>query len=269
MLLARAPKPNFRPFVKTVWAMDAANASPGVTAARERVLPTGLMHLVFRLSDVPLRIFHETNQRVIRHAVVGGARSGPYIRDISVPSASVGVQLYPGTSELLFGVPADELAERHTALDELWGRSAISTRERLAEADSLEEQLDLFESLLASRLPKVRGLHPAVAHALDRFNQTSDVGAVVKQTGYNHRRFIALFSRAVGLTPKLYCRILRFQKVIELASARPPWRLSDLALEAGYSDQPHFNRQFKEFAGMRPGEYQSLSPSSPNHVPLR
>lgn len=249
--------------------MDAANKSALVPSTRERVLPTGLMHLVFRLSDVPLRIFDESKQRVIGHAVVGGARSGPYIRDISVPSASVGAQLYPGTSELLFGVPAAELAERHTALDELWGRSAISTRERLAEADSLEEQMDLFETLLASRLPKVRGLHPAVAHALDRFNQTNDVGAVVKQTGYSHRSFIGLFSRAVGLTPKLYCRVLRFQKVLELAAARPILSLSDLALEAGFSDQPHFNRQFKEFTGMRPGEYQNLSPSSPNHVPLR
>lgn len=271
MLLTRAPHPVLRPFVRIVWAIDAVDPS-APCAERERVLPTGLMHLVFRLSDAPLRIYNDVGQptpHVIGNSVVGGARSGPYIRDISLPSASVGAQLYPGTSELLFRVPANELAERHTPLDELWGSTVDETRDALIHSVSLEKKLELFESLLVRRLPKVRALHPAVAHALDRFNQTYDIGAVVKQTGYSHRSFIALFTRAVGLTPKLYCRVLRFQNVIELAAANPALVLSELALEVGYSDQPHFNRQFKEFAGIRPGEYLSLAPSSPNHVPLR
>lgn len=270
MLLTRPPHRVLRPFVRTIWAMDARASAP--LAEREGVLPTGLMHLVFRLSDAPLRIFDDVAQpgsRLIGHTVVGGARSRPYVRDISLPSASVGAQLYPGTSELLFKVPADELAERHTPLDELWGSTVDEIRDALIQSVSLEKKLELLESLLVKRLPRVRALHPAVAHALDRFNQTNDIGAVVKQTGYSHRSFINLFSRAVGLTPKLYCRLLRFQKVIELAAAHPAPVLSELALEVGYSDQPHFNRQFKEFAGIRPGEYLSLAPSSPNHVPLR
>jgi transcriptional regulator GlxA family with amidase domain len=107
-----------------------------------------------------------------------------------------------------------------------------------------------------------------VAHALEQFTTTADVREVVRQTGYSHRRFIALFSRAVGLTPKLYCRVLRFQHVVKLTALQqsPSW--VDVALAAGYSDQPHFNRQFREFAGVTPSEYDELSPTSPNHVPI-
>src|SRR4030095_11077652 len=108
---------------------------------------------------------------------------------------------------------------------------------------------------------------PAVAHALDQFTTTNDVREVVRQTGYSHRRFIELFGRAVGLTPKLYCRVLRFQRALQF-SATSSESLVDLALEAGYSDQPHFNRQFREFSGLTPGEYQELSPRNPNHVPV-
>ncbi|MCA1605812.1 MAG: helix-turn-helix domain-containing protein, partial [Acidobacteria bacterium] len=77
-----------------------------------------------------------------------------------------------------------------------------------------------------------------------------------------------LFSRTVGLTPKLYCGVLRFQRVVELTAAKQSASRVDVALAAGYSDQPHFNRQFREFAGVTPSEYDELSPLSPNHVPI-
>ena len=272
MMLTRTPRPVLRPFVKTMWAMDQAPSPSTVLADRERVLPTGTMHLVFRLSNHPLRLFDDINDRNGRelgYAIVGGARSNFYVRDISEPTSSVGAQLLPGAAEFLFGVPADELAERHTPLEDLWGHSAVDQRDRLLEGDSLERRLDIFESLLMARLPRVYGLHPAVAHALERFTTTADVGEVVRQTGYSHRRFIALFSRAAGLTPKLFCRVLRFQRGVELTAAKQSPSRVDVALAAGYSDQPHFNRQFREFAGVTPGEYEQISPLSPNHVPIR
>jgi AraC-like DNA-binding protein len=229
------------------------------------------MHLAIRLSNHPLRLFddvHSSAKREIGHAIVGGVRSTYYVRDISEPVRSVGAQLHPGASEILFGAPADELAGRHTPLEDLWGYTAVETRERLLDGNTLDQRLDIFEALLVARLPRVRGLHPAVAHALERFSTTTDVREVVRQTGYSHRRFIELFSRAVGLTPKLYCRVIRFQQAVELTAGKrsAPW--VDLALAAGYSDQSHFNRQFREFAGVTPGEYDELSPSSPNHVPI-
>ena len=75
-------------------------------------------------------------------------------------------------------------------------------------------RLDAFERLLAQRLPVVRGLHPAVARALERLGSPTAVHEVVKQSGYSHRRFITLFSRAVGLTPKMYARVMRFQRAL-------------------------------------------------------
>lgn len=271
MLLTRPPRPILRPFVKTLWVTNQSVDPVSTGAQKERVLPTGTMHVVIRLSNHPVRLFDDPDghtQREIGHAIVGGARSSYYIRETADPASSVGAQLLPGASALLFGVHADELAGRHTPLADLWGNFAIETRERLLEGGSPEAQLDIFESLLAARLPRVHGLHPAVAHALDQFTTTADVREVVRQTGYSHRRFIALFQRAVGLTPKLYCRVLRFQNGLTLTAAKQSNSRVDLAIAAGYSDQPHFNREFREFAGVTPSEYDEISPSSPNHVPI-
>jgi AraC-like DNA-binding protein len=271
MMLSRPPQAALRPFIKTVWASHPSSLPESSSITRERVLPTGNMHLVFRLSPHPLRLFDDLNDsdgHTISRAVVGGARSSFYVRDISEPVCSVGAELYPGASQLLFGVPADELAGRHTVLSDMWGSSAESVRERLAEMRSAEQQLTLFESLLMTRLPQVRGLHPAVAQALEQFTTTSNVREVVKHSGYSHRRFIALFQRAVGLTPKRYCRLLRFQNILECIAADDSVAFIDLALAAGYSDQAHFNREFQEFTGVTPTEYRQVSPLSAHHLPV-
>lgn len=269
-MIRRLPGPRLSPFVKILWASDQAASPWSVAADRERVLPTGGMHLVFRLSDHPLRIFNAIDDLIgyrVGHSIVGGARASFYVREISEGVSSVGAQLRPGTAELLFGVPAGELAGRHTPLEELWGPWVVEARERLIEAGAPQRRLDVLEALLAARLPVVRGLHPAVAQALERFAITADVRQAVKESGYSHRRFIALFHRGLGLTPKLYCRVLRFQEALEQVAGRAA-SLVEVALDAGYSDQAHFNREFREFTGVSPGEYRELSPAFPHHVPI-
>jgi AraC-like DNA-binding protein len=272
MKLQRVPRPALRPFIKSVWQLDetAERRSPAVE--RELVLPTGEMHLVFRLSGHAVRVFtgwSDTAGRTYGTAVVGGARMTYYTKDVMEPSVSIGAQLQPGAALPLLGAHAGELAGSHFRLDELWGCSAASTRERLMDERDALRRLDLFESILAGRLPQVRGLHPVVALALERFTKLTDVGEVVAESGYSHRRFIALFQEAVGLTPKLYCRLQRFQRTLAHIAAFPHSASVDLALDTGYSDQSHFNREFSEFAGVTPGEYRAIAPSSPNHVPVR
>jgi AraC-like DNA-binding protein len=272
VVVTRAPIPALRPFVKLLWASDEDPTRLLKGPARELVLPTGAMHLVVRLSDHPLRLYEHLDDQVghiVGHAVVGGARAGAYLRDVSGPARSVGAQLLPGAAFVLFGARADELAGRHTPLEDLWGRSADEARERLIAAGPAGRQLDVFESLLAARMPRVHGLHPAVAHALERFSTTHEVRRVVNESGYSHRRFIEVFRAAVGLGPKLYCRVLRFQGALDLVAARPEAALVDVALEAGYSDQPHFQREFRELAGVSPTRYRDLSPAFAHHVPLR
>lgn len=283
MLITRLPRPELHSIVQTLWATDERAAPRPPVSDRERVLPTGSMHVAIRLSS-PLCVLgdpcdaaagrgidHAPNnlaRREIGYAVIGGARPVPYVRDISEPAQSVGAQLRPGAGEALFGAPAEELAGRHTPLDDLWGGAVAEVRERLLWAESAEQKLDIFESYLAARLRHSAVLHPVVAYAIRQLATTSDIGEVVRQTGCSHRRFIALFRRSVGLTPKLYCRVLRFQRSLKRLAREPAVPLVEVALDAGYSDQPHFNRDFREFAGLEPGAYRRILPSSPNHLPL-
>jgi AraC-like DNA-binding protein len=236
------------------------------------VLPTGHAHIALRLSDDPLRLFdtaEDVTGRVVGGAVLGGPRAAFYVREISKPLCSVGAQLLPGAAEAMFGVPAHELAERHTALQDLWGDTFVAAaRERLAELRSLEERLDAFETILGGRVPVARGVHPGIAQALEQLRGCMHVRDVVRSSGCSHRTFISHFTRSVGLTPKLYSRVLRFQRALRHATAPagPLW--IDVALSAGYSDQAHFAREFRELAGVTPTEYRLADPAFANHVAI-
>jgi AraC-like DNA-binding protein len=178
------------------------------------------------------------------------------------------VQLLPGAAQALLGLPADELAGRHVSLEDLWGSGAGLMREQLLAAATPQETLRRLEALLLQRLRAgpAQAAHPVVAQALRQFSAGMGVEAAVARSGYSHRQFIRLFSQGVGLGPKLYCRVQRFQKTLPLMHG--PLSLAAVAMEAGYSDQPHFNREFREFAGLTPEQYRLARPLSANHVPV-
>jgi AraC-like DNA-binding protein len=204
--------------------------------------------------------------------VVGGARAAFYTKDTTQPALSVGVQLKAGAAEALFGASAAEFTGRHVALTDLWGRSAARMRDRLIAACDPERRLAVLETVLSERLPEITALHPAVAGALEDFETSVNIRDAVRRSGYSHRRFVVLFRRAIGLAPKAYTRVLRFQRVLPegaaTANARGAASWADLAIRAGYSDQSHFIREFREFAGVTPEDYRRAAPDASHHVAI-
>ena len=272
MLLTRIPPPWLRPFVRSMWASEPGLAGADASRApyREHVLPTGDMHLVFRLSAAPLRLFADAADSAgwtLGHAIVGGARSAFYAREVSMPATSVGVQLRPGAAWALFGMPASALAERHTPLDALWGAKAAEALELLHGLPTPEARLNALEAMLTRRLAQQpHALHPAVALGLHGLVDGTPVRELVRASGFSHRHFVGLFKEAAGLAPKRLQRVLRLQRLLAAApgTAALPW--AELAQAMGYSDQSHFIREFGDFAGMTPQAYRRASPSAPNHV---
>jgi AraC-like DNA-binding protein len=78
------------------------------------------------------------------------------------------------------------------------------------------------------------------------------VAAVTDRIGLSSRRFIELFRRQVGLTPKVFCRVRRFQHVLRTIHREKDIEWAQIALECGYYDQPHFIHDFQSFSGLTP-----------------
>jgi AraC-like DNA-binding protein len=271
MLVERPPCRALRPWVSRVWA---AKEQPGQPQGRwrERLVPSGGFHLVLRLDDSRIRIFDslEDPHGHSFTAVVGGARSRFHVREATAGAYSVGMQIRPGAAGVILGVPAEELAERHTSLEDVWGLDARALRQRLLEAHPAARQLELLEETVIARLTVRFTPHPAVQEALTRFGSEAtgwQVGAVRRDTGLSHRRFVELFRRQVGLGPKQLCRVLRVNRVLQQAKRGAP-RWAETALTAGYSDQAHLARELRAIAGVCPTAWAALATASTRHIPV-
>lgn len=274
--MERAPHPALAGLVRSIWLNGAGTQPAPATSAREWMMPTGQMHLVLRLAGPAIGVFDhpaDSDPRNMGHAVINGARASMYVKAVSADSASIGVRLRPGAAQALLGLPAYALAGQHVGLDDVWGPAANLMREQLLAMTSPQDTLRCFEMLLLQRLKDQSGVasrsaHPAVLMGLGQLPAGASVEEVARHSGYSQRQFSRLFSEAVGLAPRVYTRVRRFQKALNLMQS--PWaaRLSDVACDAGYSDQPHFNRDFRAFSGMTPEQYRAARPVAVNHVPV-
>ncbi len=223
----------------------------------ERLLPTGRMNLILSLDE---------------HGRVGdlaaGAHSRSAILDTSRPLSLLGVVFKPGGGFPFFGIPAGELQDSSVPLDALWGRDASVLSEQLLAAASSSAQFQIVESSLRSRLHRAPAPDAAIRYAIDSFKdpmRSPSVAAVVERIGLSPRRFIAAFRGEVGLTPKVFCRIARFRRVIEGLQRTADVDWATVALDCGYYDQAHFIHDFSEFAGVSPTTYLRQRTSA-NHV---
>jgi methylphosphotriester-DNA--protein-cysteine methyltransferase len=130
----------------------------------------------------------------------------------------------------------------------------------------LHQRIDRLESSLVARLSTDRVIHPAVAHAVEQVRRTCSIRGVVTASGYSHRMMVSRFRRSVGLTPKQYARVLRFQRLLEPVSAARARSLVDVAMDAGSRDQAHSSRDFKTITGVTPTHSRRVSPERPHHL---
>jgi AraC-like DNA-binding protein len=255
LYLQRKPAPPLDRFVHSVWYASDPAPVPG----RQRILPTGSTQIILSLSrDHLLECPEGRPSQPAPAAQITGARSSYEIIDNSDLACIIGLVFHPAGFSAFEGVPADLFANRFISLEDLWGTAARSLRDQLREIPTPERRLACFESFLFQRLAtrpvrSVRDPHPAVRFALDRFRRVPSaisVAEVARGTGWSERRLSQLFREQVGLAPKVWCRIQRFQHAVRQLHHGPEIRWSELALDCGYYDQSHFANEFRAFSGI-------------------
>lgn len=264
------PRPPLSEFVDLFWSYEGYNP-PHV---RERVIPTGTMQLIFNLCADEIRVYDRHDHHRFQSfggSLISGAHSQFVVIDTASQTSTVGVHFRPGGAYPFLGLPAGELRDADVPLESLWGAKALELRDQLLEAKTPEARFRVLERALLARVAYPLAHHPAVAFALKEFQSaphTLTVKETTERIGLSQRRFIQLFRDEVGLTPKLFCRIQRFQEAIHLIGSRRCVELAEVALGCGYFDQAHFVHDFRAFSGTTPTAYLTHRGEHLNHVPL-
>jgi AraC-like DNA-binding protein len=264
----RVPRPPLDACVDVIWVY---RNDPSARTL-ERILPTGAAQLIVNLKEDETRLYDpERPSQYVTNVgtILAGVRAGYQVIDTAEQEFVAGVAFRAGGSAMFTDVPATETRDVDVPLECLWSRQrAVDLRDQLLEARCLDGQLDIMERALRATLRSSR-THPAIAFALKTFDRVpvaTSIGTVTDAVGMSAKRFIEQFKVHVGVTPKRYCRIRRFQQVVARVHRGRHVDWLRVALDCGYFDQAHFIHEFRSFSGLTPTAYQSAKTPFQNHV---
>ena len=153
-----------------------------------------------------------------------------------------------------------ELSGRMVGLDDLADRDLALLRRRLEDREDWTARLDLAENFVLERLRGGRPLSPAVASAYRELafcHGNVRIETIAARLEWSRKHLSRRFQEEIGLPPKVLARMLRFNRILDLAARQGRADWADLAAECGYADQAHLTREFAEFAGTTPNRWQA------------
>lgn len=256
MILSRCPDLPLKPYVECLWHYECA----APLQCRERVLPDGRFQLMLNLEAGV--------------AALAGLRSHHIAIDTARLSSVMGVVFRPGAARAFLVAPAVDFCDQTIQLDLIWGwRSVDQLLDLLREARTAETRLRIVEEALVDRMQTFgathRPMHPIMNYALRAFGNAPHirtVAAVSREIGWSRRWLSHAFAEQVGITPKRYCRLVRFQHVVREIASRGTVDWADIALAGGFCDQAHLVHEFRAFSGLSPETFPKSARPFPNHV---
>jgi len=187
--------------------------------------------------------------------------AGVYTRPVIVGSKGAAFCLQVNFTPLgawrFFRLAQSDLEGRTVSLDDILGAQGRLFAAELHDAPGWPERFALLDDFLGKRILAAREPNANVREvwqALSASHGAASITALAETTGVSRRHLAKLFRAEIGATPKTMARILRFEHARNLAHHVPRLSWADLAYEAGYADQAHLAREFKELSGMTPQE---------------
>ena len=238
----RPPVPQLSGVVRTVWIQRSGDA-----AYVQRHLPTGGVEILFPIGG---------------HPELLGPLTGPKVDVMAAHATIVGVRFHPGTAPP-FATALEDLVDQRVRLAELWGSSADRLLEVMVRAGTPERALMIVQAHLLHEFRRAGRADPLVSEAVQVLMPWNpvDVRTLANHLSLSPSQLRRRCLQAVGVSPKVLQRTLRFQGFLALAQSgvtatgrRGADGLAGLAIDAGYADQAHLNRECLRLSGVTPGQ---------------
>lgn len=251
------PSPHLAPYVAYFFSLEAPSGKTGERAHAVQVLPVPHIQLVFSFGDESFE--RRMNGPIVRSpgfAVTGYTTSTvEYLNRGRLGVLMAGLQPWGLRALLASALPF--VLDRNLELRDLFG-GVDELETALRVAGTSDERLRLAEAFLTRNL-RAPAIDEAIERSVARITAARgnvSVQSLAEQANLSRRQFLRRFRDTVGIEPRLYSQLVRFQATFEAMDAQrdaPNW--PDIALRAGYYDQSHFINAFRAFTGWSPAEY--------------
>lgn len=240
-------------YLECLWLLSG---EPGSQEAEpQRILPDGSIEVIFQFGDRFEQ--HNDGGRARRQPLelIAGQMDAPLLIRPTGRVEIIGIRFRPAGAFPCFRIPANELTGSILPLQSVLGTFHRDVKAEVDPSRPLVEKAAAIERLLARRLCRAEPpdcTAESVTGQILRHPAAASVSALARAAGLSCRQLQRKFRRHVGLEPKLFARIQRFQRVFRAVEhlRGAPW--AGVAAECGYFDQAHFIKECRQFSGLTP-----------------
>jgi len=223
-----------------------------------RILPDTCVELVVHYNDPYKTTFSDNSSSIQnRSMIVAQMRSYLEILPHGKPGL-IAVRFSAQGAYHFFGVPMKEIANGETPLNEVWSGLGTEIEEKIGEARNNQSRIDIIQQYLLLQLAKNGSYDQLIDYCLEEINNSRgqiSMEELAGKTGVSNRQLLRKFNKCVGLPPKEFSKIVKFNNALNYLNRFPGRSFTDTAYDCGYFDQAHFIRDFKAYSGLTPSEY--------------
>ncbi|MCP3032887.1 helix-turn-helix transcriptional regulator [Halobacillus sp. A1] len=240
------PSKTLSPYAACYWSLDYYASD---NRKDHRILPDGCVDIILDL----------TASSLSKAAFVTGLMTRFEVLNFTNDQHFFGIRLFSSHARCFVDYPLKEFLDDRVYLEDIWGEEALRFTEEMQEARGVKERMEIVEAKLIHLLQ--RKLHPSVSELLQTSLQyiyhdhgMNSIQSLAQQVNYSERNMRRTFRNELGISPKEYSRIIRFQSLLKgILHHRDP-DLQETALKYGYYDQAHFIHEFKQYYGLVPSD---------------
>ena len=249
------PRPELSAFVKLYWTLEVPHNDDH---EKQLILPDGCLDTAFLLGD-DIRRFTSDDEFEIgpRQCIIGQITQQYYIQPVGYVN-SFSVRFYPYGFAAFSKVPLNELSNKDTELELVFGDEAAPLIKNINEAKDTKERIEIVEEFLIAKVTDKSFINALVKTTVDSIMDAkgnTPIKEVLKEIGSSRRQIERHFKQKIGISPKQLDKVMRLQSALKMMLNKDPKSLTDIAYDNDYYDQNHFIRDFKAFTGVTPKKF--------------
>jgi AraC-like DNA-binding protein len=243
-------------FVKHYWTIESC--IPKNNEHIQRIVPNGLSELMFYFGDKPEST--DKNISIDHNTLIKGQLNGYYDIKITGELSLFSIVFQPYGASMFFNIPLSELLNQNVPLRFILKDVVNELEGRLFDSNSFDEKIRIVEHFLLQRLQKneMRNHFHRITESVKLINQTRgniNINFLASEACYSRKQFERTFLDLIGISPKQFLKVVRFQHAINEKSKDLITNLTTLAYQCGYYDQSHMINDFYKLSGMSPKQY--------------
>jgi len=241
--------------IKCYWTLEDSSLQK---AEKQTIVPDGCMEMIFHYGDLYRQYLSDGKSIIQPRCFVIGQLTRPLEIEPTGITGIFSVRFHPNGFLPFADISIKEMENTAVPLEKLFRRDGRDIEEKILEAHSVKERIDLIETFLLKKLTRLETIDNIVRTTVGTImtgNGQLSIEEISKQTKIHRRQLERKFSLAIGLSPKQLSKIIRLQVALKIMLSGDEKNLTSLAYGNDFYDQSHFIKDFRDLVGMTPKDF--------------